>query len=132
VPWDPTSEQSAIALKVDEYGCLVPGCQLADGLWEQEIGSLVVYPNPTTGDLRVVLPSRLYFDIAQQPPLDHRYGGIQLFDALGREIPDSRFKVQAATDSETLLLDIAALPKGLYMLRLLTEEGVYSSRILKE
>jgi hypothetical protein len=40
--------------------------------------------------------------------------------------------VQAATDSETLLLDIAALPKGLYVLRLLTEEGVYSSRILKE
>jgi hypothetical protein len=95
-------------------------------------GTLTVYPNPTTGVLRVTLPSRLYLDIAQQPPLDVRSGGIQLFDALGREIPDARFKVQAAIDSETLLLDIAALPKGLYVLRLTSAYGVYSARILKE
>jgi hypothetical protein len=124
VPGNPTSEQSAIALKVDEYGCLLPGCQLADGLSEEVIGTLAVYPNPTIGDLRVVLPSRLSLDV--------RSGRIQLFDALGREIPDSRFIVQANVDSESLLLDIAALPKGLYVLRLTSAYGVYAARILKE
>ncbi len=41
--------QDAWLVKVDSFGCLVPGCQLFDGLQEQYTdlgGALTLYPNP--------------------------------------------------------------------------------------
>jgi hypothetical protein len=124
----PGGIQTAFAMKLDGYGCLEEGCQLV-GLAEEEIGTLKVYPNPTTGDLRVVLPSRL--------PLDVRNGGraaaeVVVFDALGRAVSNFKFQVHTSADGESLNLNIEGLPNGMYVLRLLTQDSVYSSRILKE
>ena len=44
----PNFVQSAFAMKLDEYGCLEPGCQVADAVEEvdRSSGGIKVYPNP--------------------------------------------------------------------------------------
>jgi hypothetical protein len=52
-----SGERMPWVLKVDEYGCLEPGCQFV-GVDEFAIdmrGSLTAYPNPTTDQLRIKL-----------------------------------------------------------------------------
>jgi hypothetical protein len=51
----PEGIQTAIAVKVDEFGCLEPGCQLADAIAEipkADLG-LKVYPNPASETINI-------------------------------------------------------------------------------
>lgn len=48
----PNLVQSAFAMKLDEYGCLEPGCQVADAVEEVDINTattITISPNPSTG-----------------------------------------------------------------------------------
>lgn len=107
---------SAFALKVDEHGCLEPGCQYV-GVDEMAIdlrGSLKAYPNPASHYLRVNL------DLPEQAA---QSGAIELVmhDLNGREVyrqnhPEVRYR-------ETTL-DVSAFKAGIYMLHC-TVNGVW-------
>ena len=68
----PEDIQTAIAVKVDEFGCLEPGCQLADAIYKipkTDLG-LRVYPNPASEVVNVsVRISVSLFDCAYQLPV---------------------------------------------------------------
>ncbi len=121
----PQGIQTAIALKVDEYGCLEPGCQTV-GLEElapstSSGSTLKVWPNPTTGQVSVELP----FEI--------RNGGrttaeVEVVDAYGRA-QNIRLDIRGL---ELATIELEHLPPGAYVLRLITEDGVYSARVIRE
>jgi hypothetical protein len=70
----PPPIQQGWILKVDEWGCLVPGCQLDVGAEEAPAPALLkVYPNPASGELYVHLPEA------------GQGGRFRLYDALGRQ-----------------------------------------------
>jgi hypothetical protein len=71
-----TLRQQAWLLKLDSFGCLVPGCQLADAAQEEaaETGTLLLYPNPAGDYLNF-----FYRPPAGAPPLRFR-----IFDAQGQ------------------------------------------------
>lgn len=49
--------QQAWLIKVDQYGCLVPGCHLLDAVEAlEEIPSIRIYPNPASDYLNIYLP----------------------------------------------------------------------------
>lgn len=57
-PNPPGYSQDAWVVKVDGYGCLVPGCQLLDGVEEQAtnlLDALSIFPNPAHGRATVQL-----------------------------------------------------------------------------
>lgn len=56
--YPPGYSQDAWVVKVDSFGCIVPGCQLLDGITEQvtNLGdALRLWPNPVSGQLHVGL-----------------------------------------------------------------------------
>ncbi len=87
---------------------------------EEERLLFTLFPNPTRGNVTVILP----------------YGAIDLksidvYDISGRELyelPQSNIKVQ--DNAYELFLD-HSMPEGAYILRVLTEDNMYSSRIIK-
>jgi hypothetical protein len=71
-----TLRQQAWLLKLDSFGCLVPGCQLTDAAQEEaaETGTLLLYPIPAGDYLNF-----FYRPPAGAPPLRFR-----IFDAQGQ------------------------------------------------
>lgn len=51
-----TDVQRSILVKVDSFGCLIPGCQKADNINEAWQKKCELYPNPTTSNFVVTLP----------------------------------------------------------------------------
>lgn len=93
--------QDAWLVKVDSFGCLVPGCQVFDGLQEQitELsGSLIVSPNPAHERLRFEL--RLPEHITPTGAVL-----VTLIDATGRVITE-----QKASTAGDLLFGTIELP----------------------
>ncbi|MEO8066609.1 MAG: T9SS type A sorting domain-containing protein [Flavobacteriales bacterium] len=100
-------------LKVDSMGCLVPGCGNI-GVEEIALGlenALQVYPNPTNAHVTVeaALPS----DLEVRGDLT-----LVLVDALGRTVRNETL----GRVFTTTILDLSALPKGVYHLHLRDDE----------
>jgi len=111
----------AWVIDVDEYCCTHswdPDCQALYDYCATESGTLdfeeftfdhiVVFPNPTTGNLNV------------RTNLDITYS---LFDFTGREI---------VKDSDAQTIDISSLPNGVYFLSIRHHDKVFNKRIVKE
>jgi hypothetical protein len=104
----PPPIQQGWILKVDEWGCLAPGCQLDVGVEEPPapVATLKVYPNPASGEFYVHLP--------EAGP----GGRFRLYDALGREALSF-----AATGGEaTYIVSLEGVAPGWYAL-VYEEEG---------
>lgn len=96
-------QQDAWVVKVDQHGCLVPGCHVGVEESENENGvRMLVYPNPTNGILNV------YFE-----SLNLRSGTFSLVDMQGRVLKQWR------TDGSptTYMADVSGLEAGVYVLR---------------
>lgn len=52
-----TDVQRSILVKVDSFGCLIPGCQLKDNINEVVIKKCDLYPNPITSSFTITLPN---------------------------------------------------------------------------
>jgi hypothetical protein len=111
----------AWVIDVDEYCCTNswdPDCQAlydycgnVSGTLDIEdftFNSIVVYPNPTTGNLTI------------RTTLDITYS---LFDFTGREV---------LKDLNEEVIDITTLPNGVYFLSIRHHEKVFNKRIVKE
>jgi hypothetical protein len=121
----PDGFQTAFALKLDEYGCQEPGCQLV-GIPDYVIqdSRLRVYPNPLSGaELNIRFPQEVQVE------------RVDLVDAVGRIIPDSKFKIQGSYSDnlESAILNLEFLAPGLYSLLITTRDGsVYSGKVIVE
>ena len=100
--------QQAWLMKLDSFGCLVPGCQLIDATEEvQEQGTLLLYPNPARDYLN--------FFYRPTPGLSSRDIRFRIFDTSGREL--QRFEAQAG--EATYIVPLWHWPPGVYFLQLL-------------
>jgi len=122
----PNGIQTAFALKVDEYGCLEPDCQLADtlgtGINEAVLPQVRIYPNPAT-DVLYVEVSDNRFEIEE----------IRITDVLSRNHQLSPWKGGVATGRGGLnswqgKIDVSYLPNGIYILTLQYTNGAAVSR----
>ncbi|MAT54932.1 MAG: hypothetical protein CMN32_10675, partial [Saprospirales bacterium] len=99
-------------MKLDSFGCLVPGCQLIDATEEaQEQGTLLLYPNPARDYLN--------FFYRPAPGQNSRQLSFRIFDASGREL--QRFEAQSG--ETTYIVPLWHWPPGVYFLQLL-HDGV--------
>ena len=130
----PSGLQSAFALKVDEYGCLEPDCQLADTLGTgitdllSPTRQIKTYPNPATDVLNIEVSDN-GFEIQE----------VRITDMLGRAtkpIPLQKGVSQSVQQSGrgiSSAYDIQSLPTGIYILTVQFEDGTTSSlKFVKE
>ncbi len=127
--------QDIWGLKVDSYGCLVPGCQ--NNEWQEPPHLLdsalnasgtnatfgfSIYPNPTSQFVNVF--------VGLTPALSKAEGvRFELIDMQGRMVKS--FSPQL-TDA-TYMLDVEDLPAGVYLLKLLVDEEVVTTeKIMKK
>lgn len=110
--------QQAWLLKVDEYGCLVPGCQLVGTKEVPGRPSVILkpYPNPAMDEL---------FIFFKAPS-----GGLyrfQIIDDMGRIVKEF------STDSSemTFILDVSQWAAGIYFLQCRDEEGRVVSKVIE-
>ena len=100
-----TLQQQAWIIKTDEYGCIVPGCNITS-TEDPETSqiSLSLYPNPSSDILNVWYAS-VDFNPRQPPQF-------QVTDMQGRVWREFR----ADTNNVTLMLSVRDLPVGTYFL----------------
>ncbi len=103
----PEGIQTAIAVKVDEYGCLEPGCQIGDGVAELTNANLELklYPNPTNGKLNVSVNNRI------------KVKRISVYGVTGR------LAMRELIYENNLQMDVDGLKAGIYLLEVETEDG---------
>jgi len=88
--------------------------ELQDGI-ENYAGSAVhVYPNPTTGKLRIT-------------NYELRIEGIEIFDIYGRKISSHHLITTSSNQ-----IDISHLPEGVYFVKIQTEAGEVVKKVVKE
>jgi hypothetical protein len=104
-------EQDMWAMKVDSYGCLVPGCELIN-VDEQHPTAMSIYPNPCDDFINVYVEAM---------HLDHCE--LSLYDIYGKLIRSSPVR----QSGNTLLLESNSLPDGIYVLNLSVDGKVMSS-----
>ena len=80
---------------------------------EKDKKGITIYPNPTTGELRI-------------KNCELRIDEIEVFDIYGRKI-NSKFKNQ----NSELVIDISHLQSGIYFVKIFTEQGAYVEKIIK-
>ena len=111
--------QQGWIMKVDEYGCLVPGCQLTSSIDEVSTPfspDVRVYPNPANEFLHV------FYQTTPGVPL----GAVQfrIVDVLGREV--TRFETNQSEMS--FVLDVSGWVSGFYFLVAENQNGAKINR----
>jgi hypothetical protein len=81
----------------------------------QPATAIQVYPNPTTGELRVT-------------SYELRVTSVEIFDVYGKKQKAEGRRQKAEGE---ILLDISRLPAGVYFLKITTENGVVTEKIIK-
>jgi hypothetical protein len=115
-PEEGEPSQQAWIFKVDEYGCLIPGCQLLDDVEEppHEKVQYQVYPNPVSDWLSVYVN-------------DSRISQLSLVDAQGRLLQST----QAQRAQTTYLISVQDYPPGIYFLQgYSAQELLFSEKII--
>jgi len=105
--------QDAWLVKVDSFGCLVPGCQVFDGLTEQvtDLGdALEVYPNPVVAGGAVQMEVRLPAGFATRGALR-----LAFTDASGRLVREEPLPQGVSP----FTVQLSAYSPGLYHVHLL-------------
>jgi hypothetical protein len=87
----------------------------ADALTKQ---NFVIYPNPSNAALNVLFAETM----------DNKICTIELVDQLGRKVFEKQDKVLGAKWS----LDLTELPSGLYIVNIITEQGSWNSKFIKQ
>ncbi|MCO6488166.1 MAG: T9SS type A sorting domain-containing protein [Phaeodactylibacter sp.] len=107
---DGSTTQQAWMLKVDEHGCLIPGCHLlnsAEGVESEQI-ELVIYPNP----------ARDYLNFQLRSTNTVKEAVFRIIDSKGKVVRECR----TSNLSDTYIIPVTEWPNGVYFLQYL-EEG---------
>jgi len=113
----PEGIQTAIALKVDEYGCLEPGCQV--GIEEYENQPLSIYPNPSEGRFVIDMPALR---------LGSGTYDLSVYNSLGEVVLNESYR----NLQERLTIDLSDFSIGIYFVQLNIGGVNYSSQVVKE
>jgi len=76
---------------------------------------ITVYPNPTTGELRI-------------KNYELRIDGIEIFDVYGRKVSSHHLIVSSSHH----LINISHLPSGIYFIKIETAKGTVTKKVIKE
>jgi len=79
-----------------------------------EISKTKIYPNPTSGQLRIT-------------NYELRITNVEVFDVFGRKI----FKLETQNPESETNFDISSFPIGIYFVRIQTEKGMVTEKIIK-
>lgn len=115
---EPASQ--AWLLKIDSFGCLIPGCQVNDTVSvtstepEQARVELAIYPNPTSDYLNFQLRSPLHLG-----PVN-----IRILNATGLVVKEFRNN----NPKDTVIVPVWDWPQGVYFLQYLEEGLVRASK----
>lgn len=106
----------AMLVKVDSFGCIVPGCNLTDNINPDIVEEgFKIYPNPATDYVAIYNPT----------PNKRSF---ILFDLFGKEL--IKFKSIA---NETSIIDLSKYPKGSYIIQALNDgRPTWSKMFIKE
>ncbi len=122
----PDGIQTSILLKVDSMGCLDSlDCEpIGVGLFEdlipeKGVNALRVYPNPTSGMLRVELPFR---------GRGQRGLRLEVLNQRGMVV-SSMSNIERRMSNDEVELDLSDQPAGLYHIRLIADEGVWAGKV---
>lgn len=124
-PYPPGYSADAWVVKVDSMGCIVPGCQLLDGITEQftNLGdALTLYPNPVHAELHVGI--KLPKDLSATGPLMLSVTSLDGKLVLQRQVPTSSWHSSPLSGRGTggagneVVLDVSSLAAGAYSLHL--------------
>jgi hypothetical protein len=109
--------QQGWLLKLDEHGCLVPGCQLVNS---EEIfiekPELAIFPNPASDFLNFYLRS---------PAGENQEGAFRIVDMSGKEI----LRYDRVSSGATFIVPVASYPSGTYVLQYLENGVVKTSKL---
>jgi len=83
--------------------------------YPQELSDIKVYPNPTTGELRIM---------SDELPI----GDIEVFDVYGRKLSYNHI----ITSSSHQRIDISNLNPGIYFVKVVTEQGEIVKKVVKQ
>jgi hypothetical protein len=93
---------------------------------QSQISTVKIYPNPTTGELRIEMGDMSY------ETCDMRY---EIYDVYGREVSNLKSQISnhqgGKPQADGLVINISHLPAGIYFLRILTENGAVTKKIIK-
>jgi hypothetical protein len=120
IDWFTDYPQQGWLLRLDSYGCLVPGCQTV-GVKENEDVShyLSLYPNPFTDQLQI------YFNA----PNEFGSYSFKLLSFEGRLLNS----VSGLQNNTTYSLNTEVLPKGIFLVQLFSDDKLVSShKIVKQ
>lgn len=107
----PPSQQGWL-LRIDEHGCLVPGCHLVSSTEEilsPEQIQLLLYPNPVVQQLHVYVPTSEI----------EAGANLVIWNEKGQMIK----KINIAATAATYVLDVSAFPAGNYHLQIIDRNG---------
>ncbi len=103
--------QNGWVVKVDDYGCLVPGCHLVN---TKELSvptlNLLLYPNPTASDLHIYVHSEKSI----------KEGMIRMIDQQGRIVQS----FPHVLNDITYTVSVADLTPGVYYVQVISGDGV--------
>jgi hypothetical protein len=99
--------QQAWLLKLDQHGCLIPGCHLIDDVRETERSSyeLKLYPNPTSD----------YLNVFVRHHRGQRDFTFRIKNGIGQELAVFEQRIQ----EETLMIDLVGYASGIYYLEVM-------------
>jgi hypothetical protein len=87
------------------------------------IYDLLVYPNPTSGELRFAVSGERYAVSGERCAVS----GIEVFDVNGRKVSSHHLIISSSNH----LINISHLPAGIYFVRVRTEQGVVTKKVVK-
>jgi hypothetical protein len=104
----------------NEHGCKIKSDSInITNVWiagiSEENSSIIVYPNPTKGQLKI--------DNGQL-----KIDNIEIFDVMGRNVYSS---TRPLVHSSTIIIDISHFQSGVYLLKIMTEHGIITQKGIK-
>lgn len=106
----PSPSQQAWIVKVDQHGCLVPGCHLIDNIEEPVLDLQVrLYPNPTTD----------YLNVFYYHPNHRGRTNFRIVDLRGQVVQS----FSSTINNVTLMISVSDLPVGQYFLKVENTDG---------
>ena len=91
---------------------------LTTGIASAELSNQInVYPNPTTGQLQIT-------------NYELRIDNVEIFDVMGQSVTVETW--HAASLQPTTTLNISHFPTGTYFIRIITEKGMITKKVIKQ
>ena len=93
-----------------------------------ELNTIEIYPNPTTGELRIrqqrsaLANYETTFSVSQLGIEE-----VEIYDIMGKKHPTVNYQLSTVNS-----IDISQLPAGIYFVRITTEKGVVTKKVVKK